>query len=71
MYHSYSLLINAAVFLLSYLVLKLYFYILNHNLDLNITDTALKLPHSLYCFTTNYISWCSKLFPQAVGYGHL
>ena len=39
------------------------FSLLKHHLDLNITDTALKVSRSLYCFTTsishgveNYVS---------------
>ena len=58
-----SLLINTVILLLNYLVLILYHYIhflsvrrysvLKHYLDLYITDTALKVSQSLYCFTTS------------------
>ena len=54
----FSLLINAVILLLNCLVLILYLCIyfvslLKHHLDLNITDTALNVSRSLYCFTTS------------------
>ena len=41
-----------------------------HYLDLYISDTALKVSQSLYCFTTSICHGVEN-FPQAVGYGHL
>ena len=63
----FSFLINAIILLLKRLDLIHYLYIhflsfrclfsiLKHYLELYITDTALKVPRSLFCFTTSNIS---------------
>ena len=75
----FSLLINAVILLLNCFVLILYLYIhfsslfifhlLKHHFDLNITNTALKVSRSLYCFTTS-ISYCvENYFPRLWGTG--
>ena len=76
----FSLLINAVILLLNCLVLILYLYIhvlslkklyslLKHNLDLNITDTALKVSRSSYCFTTSISHGVENYFPRLWGTG--
>ena len=72
----FSLLINAVILLLNCLVLILYLYIfslLKHHLDLNITDTALKVlvSQSLYGFTTSVSHGVENYFPRLWGTGHL
>ena len=76
----FSLLINAVILLLNCLVLifylcihsvylRCYFLYLNsHHLDLNITDTALKVSHSVYCFTT-ISHGVENYFPRLWGTG--
>ena len=59
------------------LVLILYLYIhflmlfslLKHHFDLNITDTALKVSRSLYCFTTSISDGVENYFPMLWGMG--
>ena len=70
----FSLLINAVILLLNYFVLILHLYI--HFLSLRcyflylniiwafITDTALKVSRSLYCFTTSISHGVEKDFPR-------
>ena len=71
----FTLQINVDILLLNCLVLELYiciqlFSLFKHYLDLNITDTVCsKVSCSLYSFTSFFMM--SKLFPCAVGYGHL
>ena len=76
----FSLLINAVILLLNCLVLILhlcihfvslrcYFSLLKHHLDLNITDTALKLSRCLYCFTTSISHGVENYFPRLWGTG--
>ena len=70
----FSLLINAVILLLNCIVLILYLYIfslLKHHLDLNITDTALKVSQSLYGFTTSVSHDVENYFPRLWGTGHL
>ena len=38
--------------------------LLKHDLDLNITDTALKVSQSLYCFTTSLSHGVENYFPR-------
>ena len=45
------------------------FSLLKHNLDLNITDTALKVSRSLYCFTTSISHGFENYFPRLWGTG--
>ena len=45
------------------------FSLLKHHLDLNITDTALKLSQSLYCFTTSISHGVENYFPRLWGTG--
>ena len=77
---AFSLLINAVILLLNCLVLILYLYIhfvslrcyfflLKHHLDLNITDTALKVSRSLYCFTTSISHGVENHIPRLWGTG--
>ena len=40
------------------------FSLLKHNLDLNITDTALKVSRSLYCLTTSISHGVENYFPR-------
>ena len=40
-----------------------------HHLDLNITDTALKVSRSLYCFTTSISHVVENYFPRLWGTG--
>ena len=40
------------------------FSLLKHHLDLNITDTALKVSRSLYCFTTSISHGVESYFPR-------
>ena len=65
---------------MNYLVLKLYHYIhflsrihyftlLKHYFDLYITDTALKVSQSLYCFTTSISHGVENYFPRLWGMG--
>ena len=74
----FSLLINAVILLLNCLVLILYLYIhflslrcyflyLKRHFDLNITDTALKVSRSLYCFTTSTSHGVENYFPRLWG----
>ena len=76
----FSLLINAVILLLNCLILILYLYIhfpslrcyfslLKHHFDLNITDTALKVSRSLYCFTTSISHGVENYFPRLWGTG--
>ena len=43
------------------------FSLLKHHLDLNITDTALKVSRSLYCFTTSISHGVENYFPRLCG----
>ena len=45
------------------------FSLLKHHLDLNITDTALKVSRSLYCFTTSISHGVENYFPRLWGMG--
>ena len=45
------------------------FSLLKHHFDLNITDTALKLSRSLYCFTTAIFHGVENYFPMLWGTG--
>ena len=45
------------------------FSLLKHHLDLNITDTALKVSRSLYCFTTSISHGVKIYFPSLWGTG--
>ena len=45
------------------------FSLLKHYLDLYITDTALKLSRSLYCFTTSISHGVENYFPRLWGTG--
>ena len=45
------------------------FSLLKHQLDLNITDTALKVSRSLYCFTTSIYHGVKNHFPRLWGTG--
>ena len=45
------------------------FSLLKHHLDLNITDTALKVSRSLYCFTTSISHGVENNFPRLWGTG--
>ena len=40
------------------------FSLLKHHFDLNITDTALKVSRSLYCFTTSISHGVENYFPR-------
>ena len=43
------------------------FSLLKHYLELFITDTALKVPRSLYCFTTSVSHGAENYFPRLWG----
>ena len=58
----FSFLINIVILLLKCVDLML-FSLLKHYLDLYITDTALKISQSLYCFTTSISYGVRKYFP--------
>ena len=45
------------------------FSLLKHHLDLNITDTALKVSRSLYCFTTSISHGVENYFARLWGMG--
>ena len=45
------------------------FSLLKHHFDLNITDTALKVSRSLYCFTTSISHGVQNYFPRLWGTG--
>ena len=45
------------------------FSLLKHHLDLDITDTALKVSQSLYCFTTSISHGIENYFPRLRGTG--
>ena len=45
------------------------FSLLKHHLDLNITDTALKVSRSLYCLTTSISHGVENHFPRLWGTG--
>ena len=45
------------------------FSLLKHHLDLNITDTVLKVSRSLYCFTTSISHGVENYFPRLWGTG--
>ena len=45
------------------------FSVLKRHLDLNITDTALKVSRSLYCFTTSIAHGVENYFPRLWGTG--
>ena len=45
------------------------FSLLKHHLDLNITDIALKVSPSLYCFTTSISHGVENCFPRLWGTG--
>ena len=45
------------------------FSLLKHHLDLNITDTALKVSPSLYCFTNSVSHGVENYFPRLWGMG--
>ena len=60
---SFSLLINAVSLLLHcYCQLSR-----RHHVDLYITDTAMKVSRSLYCFTTSISHGVEKYFPRLLG----
>ena len=40
------------------------FSLLKHHFDLNITDTALKVSRSVYCFTTSISHGVENYFPR-------
>ena len=44
------------------------FSLRKHYLEVYITDTALKVCQSLYCFTTSISHGVESYFPHAVGY---
>ena len=48
---------------------QMLFSLLKHHLDLNITDTALKVSRSLYCFTTSICHGVENYFPRLWGTG--
>ena len=43
------------------------FFLLKQHFDLNITDTALKVSRSLYCFTTSISHGVENYFPRLWG----
>ena len=45
------------------------FSLIKHHFDLNITDTALKVSRSLYCFTTPISHGVENYFPRLWGTG--
>ena len=45
------------------------FSLFKHHLNLNITDTALKLSGFLYCFTTSIFHGVENYFPRLWGTG--
>ena len=45
------------------------FSLLKHHFDINITDTALKVSGSLYCFTTSISRGVENYFPRLWGTG--
>ena len=45
------------------------FSLLKYHLDLNTTDTALKVSQSLYCFTTSISHGVENYFPRLWGTG--
>ena len=45
------------------------FSLLKHHFDLNITDIALKISRSLYCFTTSISHGVENYFPRLWGTG--
>ena len=45
------------------------FSLLKHYLDLYISDTALKVSRSLYCFTTSICDGVENYFPRLGGIG--
>ena len=45
------------------------FSLLKHHWDLNITDTALKVSRSLYCFSTSVSHGVENYFPRLWGMG--
>ena len=45
------------------------FSLLKHYLDLYISDTALKVSHTLYCFTTSVCHGVENYFPRLWGTG--
>ena len=45
------------------------FSLLKNHLDLNITDTALKVSRALYCFTTSLSDGVENYFPRLWGTG--
>ena len=45
------------------------FYVLKHYLDLYITDTALKVSQTLFCFTTSVSCGVENYFPRLWGTG--
>ena len=49
--------------------LRPYFSILKHYLDLDVTDTALKVSQSLYCFTASICYGVENYFPRLWGTG--
>ena len=76
----FSLLINAVILLWNCLVLVLYLYIhflslrcyffyLNIIFELYITDIALKVSRSLYCFTASISLGVENYFPRLWGTG--
>ena len=52
------------VVLIHFLSLRRYFSLLNHYLELFITDTALKVSRSLYCFKTSISHGFENYFPR-------
>ena len=51
-----------------FISLRCYF---KHYLELDITDTALKVSRSLYCFTASISHGVENYFLRLWGYGHL
>ena len=45
------------------------FSLLEHYMDIGITDTSLKVSKSLYCFTTSISHGVEKYFPRLWGTG--
>ena len=45
------------------------FSLLKHHFDLNLTDTALKVSRSLYCFTTSISHGVENSLPRLWGTG--
>ena len=67
------MLLNCLVLILHlytyFLSLRHHFSLIKHYLDLYITDTALKISRSLYCFTTSISHGVENYFPRLWGTG--